>query len=244
MKTLSRMYANALPNTRRLSREYPQVVAPHALAVFPSTGISWAQMESIFFMPVTTAWGPCGVVWRRRASPTDAPRARLMRVFPAYRTMPSLRSALRKEFPAARLLRSNTKTIPVPRWLVAVRRFLMDYYNMANGTGKPHPIDFSHLARWLDWSRTSEFDRRVLQAVADIAPGATISYGELARRIARPRAARAVGAALARNPWPVLIGCHRVLGADGAMTGFSGPGRRHAKKRMLLMEQSGLRRTA
>lgn len=193
---------------------------------------------------MTTAWGPCGLVWRQHASPRGAPRARLMRVFPAYRTMRSLRGALRKEFPAARLLRSNTKTIPAPRWLAEVRRFLMDYYNMANGAGKPRPIDLSHLARWLDWSRTGEFDRRVLQAVADIAPGATISYGELARRIARPRAARAVGAALARNPWPVLIGCHRVLGADGAMTGFSGPGRRRAKKRMILMEQSGPRRTA
>ena len=67
--------------------------------------------------------------------------------------------------------------------------------------------------------------------------GTTISYGALAGKIKRPGAARAVGGALARNPWPVLIPCHRVIGSNGTLTGFSGYGKIAAKKRMLALEQ-------
>lgn len=66
------------------------------------------------------------------------------------------------------------------------------------------------------------FQRAVWQALAAIAPGATCSYGEIARRIGRPQAVRAVGAAIGRNPISVLVPCHRVLGSDGALTGYAG----------------------
>lgn len=66
------------------------------------------------------------------------------------------------------------------------------------------------------------FQVNVWRALANIPYGATISYGELARRIGQPQAVRAVGAANGRNPLPIVLPCHRVIGADGSLTGFGG----------------------
>ena len=66
------------------------------------------------------------------------------------------------------------------------------------------------------------FQRAVWQALTEIPPGETISYGELARRIGRPGASRAVGAANGANPLPIVVPCHRVIGAGGSLTGFAG----------------------
>lgn len=66
------------------------------------------------------------------------------------------------------------------------------------------------------------FQLSVLDALRKIPYGETVSYGELARRIGRPRASRAVGAANAANPLPIVIPCHRVIGSDGSLTGFGG----------------------
>jgi methylated-DNA-[protein]-cysteine S-methyltransferase len=66
------------------------------------------------------------------------------------------------------------------------------------------------------------FQLEVWQALARIPYGATISYAELARRVGKPTATRAVGAANGRNPLPIVLPCHRVIGADGALTGFGG----------------------
>ena len=66
------------------------------------------------------------------------------------------------------------------------------------------------------------FQQAVWNALRDVPYGSTASYAEIARRIGRPRAARAVGAANARNPIAILVPCHRVNGADGSLTGYSG----------------------
>jgi len=66
------------------------------------------------------------------------------------------------------------------------------------------------------------FQREVWQELARIPYGITISYGELARRIDKPLAVRAVGAANGRNPLPIVLPCHRVVGSDGSLTGFGG----------------------
>ena len=68
----------------------------------------------------------------------------------------------------------------------------------------------------------TEFQRSVWLSLAKIPFGATTSYGELARRIGRPRAVRAVGAANGANPLPIVLPCHRVIGANGHLTGFGG----------------------
>ena len=70
--------------------------------------------------------------------------------------------------------------------------------------------------------RGTPFQARVWAALVEIPYGQTISYGELARRIEKPTAARAVGAANGRNPLPLVIPCHRVIGSSGELTGYGG----------------------
>jgi methylated-DNA-[protein]-cysteine S-methyltransferase len=68
----------------------------------------------------------------------------------------------------------------------------------------------------------TEFQRSVWRRLQEIPYGETISYGELARRVGNPKASRAVGAANGQNPIPIVIPCHRVIGANGKLTGFGG----------------------
>jgi methylated-DNA-[protein]-cysteine S-methyltransferase len=74
----------------------------------------------------------------------------------------------------------------------------------------------------LDRRLMSPFAREVLAATAEVPFGSVTTYGEVATRIHRPQAARAVGAALGSNPIPIVVPCHRVVGADGALTGYAG----------------------
>lgn len=68
----------------------------------------------------------------------------------------------------------------------------------------------------------TEFQVSVLEALQDIPYGETTSYGVIAKRIGRPKAVRAVGAANGRNPIPIIVPCHRVIGSSGDLTGFGG----------------------
>jgi len=68
----------------------------------------------------------------------------------------------------------------------------------------------------------TEFQRTVWRNLQDIPYGETISYGELAKRVGNPKASRSVGAANGQNPIPIVIPCHRVIGANGKLTGFGG----------------------
>jgi methylated-DNA-[protein]-cysteine S-methyltransferase len=83
----------------------------------------------------------------------------------------------------------------------------------------------------------SPFELAVWRALVDIPYGETVSYGEIAARIGRPGAARAVGVANARNPIAVIVPCHRVIGADGSLTGYGGGLER---KRLLLDLEAGI----
>ena len=80
------------------------------------------------------------------------------------------------------------------------------------------------------------FYREVWLACLEIKAGETRSYKQLAERIGRPRAARAVALALKRNPFAPLVPCHRVVRSDGTLGGYSGPGGAAAKKRLLREE--------
>jgi methylated-DNA-[protein]-cysteine S-methyltransferase len=68
----------------------------------------------------------------------------------------------------------------------------------------------------------TEFQKAVWKEIAKIPIGKTVSYGEIASKLGNPRASRAVGAAVGANPTPLLVGCHRVLGSTGRITGFTG----------------------
>ncbi len=86
----------------------------------------------------------------------------------------------------------------------------------------------------IDWSMMRPFQREALLATFAIPYGHTTTYGNLAAQIGRPRAARAVGRAEATNPMPLVIPCHRVLGADGKLRGYGGG--LDLKKWLLKME--------
>ena len=83
----------------------------------------------------------------------------------------------------------------------------------------------------------TEFQRRVWSALTEIPYGVTISYAELARRVKNTAAVRAVGAANGRNPIPIIVPCHRVIGSDGSLTGFGGG---LDRKRWLLHHENSL----
>jgi methylated-DNA-[protein]-cysteine S-methyltransferase len=82
--------------------------------------------------------------------------------------------------------------------------------------------DFAAIDRLPLFAEGSEFQRRVWSALREIPSGETSSYGELARRIRNPKAVRAVGLANGANPIAIVVPCHRVIGADGSLTGYGG----------------------
>ena len=87
----------------------------------------------------------------------------------------------------------------------------------------------------LDFDGVSPFLRAVWEATRDIPHGQTASYGGLAARVGRPGAARAVGQAMARNRWPIVVPCHRVVAGDGSLGGYGGG--LDMKKRLLRLER-------
>jgi len=95
-------------------------------------------------------------------------------------------------------------------------------------------VDFSSLP--LDLSGVGAFDRAVYEAAREVRWGQTVSYGEIARRIGAPEAARAVGRALGRNPVAIVVPCHRILASGGRIGGFSAFGGARAKQRLLALE--------
>jgi methylated-DNA-[protein]-cysteine S-methyltransferase len=88
----------------------------------------------------------------------------------------------------------------------------------------------------LDLRGIPAFERRVYEVARTLRPGETSSYGEVARKLGDPSAARAVGGALGRNPFPLVVPCHRVLAADGGLGGFSASGGATLKRKLLQIE--------
>lgn len=100
----------------------------------------------------------------------------------------------------------------------------------------PQPADLTHLV--LDMDGVPPFHQRVYALARRIPPGETLTYGELARELGEPGAARAVGQALGSNPFAPVVPCHRVLAADARAGGFSANGGVSTKLRMLLTERA------
>jgi methylated-DNA-[protein]-cysteine S-methyltransferase len=96
--------------------------------------------------------------------------------------------------------------------------------------------DLADLA--LDFSVVAPFNRRVYEIARAIPPGETSTYGQIAKAMGEPGAARAIGKALGDNPWPIVVPCHRVLGADGKPGGFSAPGGVETKSKLLTIERA------
>ena len=99
--------------------------------------------------------------------------------------------------------------------------------------------DFADLR--FDYSDVTPFQQRVYAAALKVKAGETRTYGWLATEISSSSAAsRAIGTALGRNPWVLLIPCHRFIGANGKLTGYSAPGGIETKKRLLALENAAL----
>jgi len=131
---------------------------------------------------------------------------------------------LRRMFPASRLVRAPADPI-----LVQAADELRDYF-AGRRTRFTVPLDL----------HGTEFQRRVWTALLEIPYGETRSYKEVAAAIGAPKAVRAVGAANGRNPVPVIVPCHRVIGASGGLHGFSAG--LDLKAKLLAIEGAGARR--
>jgi len=96
------------------------------------------------------------------------------------------------------------------------------------------PVDLSDVP--LDFGDAPDFHKRIYEVARTIPPGQTMTYGEIARRLGVPQEAREVGQAMGKNPVAIIMPCHRVLGADGKMGGFSATGGVAIKRRILEIE--------
>jgi methylated-DNA-[protein]-cysteine S-methyltransferase len=139
--------------------------------------------------------------------------------------------------------------LPEPGRGAAVRRLQRRFPDAHNGPPPPAVAaamkrieavlggakdDFAGLA--LDWRSVGAFDRAVYRQAQAIPSGETITYGILAARLGDPGRAQAVGQALGRNPWPIVVPCHRITAAEGRMGGFSAPGGQATKLKLLEIE--------
>jgi methylated-DNA-[protein]-cysteine S-methyltransferase len=158
-----------------------------------------------------TAVGTCGVAWRGSAL-----------------TAVQLPEASRKVSEARLRERAERPSGGHPP--AAIERAIADLQRYFAGTN----VDFSAVI--VDLTDVTPFHRTVYEAARAIGWGETVSYGELARRIAMPDGARAVGYALSRNSIPVIIPCHRVLAAGRRIGGFSAYGGVFAKEHLLFLE--------
>ena len=160
-----------------------------------------------------TVIGRCGIAWGARGiTGVQLPEASEART----------RARLLRRYPHAR-------EAPPP---ADVRRVIDGIVSLLRGEAR----DLSAAA--LDMDGVPEFDRRVYEVARDIAPGATLSYGEIAARLGERGLARDVGQALGRNPFPIIVPCHRVLAAGGKAGGFSANGGVTTKLRLLTIERA------
>ena len=120
--------------------------------------------------------------------------------------------------------RTRAEVLPSSEKLGRIVAELKEYFS-----GTRSRFDFD-----IDLSLVTPFQRRVLQAAVNIPMGQVITYGELAGRIGQPQASRAVGQALGRNPVPVVIPCHRIVGGGGGIGGYTGG--LHIKRKLLELE--------
>lgn len=131
--------------------------------------------------------------------------------------------------------RGKMRQEPEPEWTLdeapfaEARRQLLEYF-----AGERRQFDLPLRLTGTD------FQVRVLEELQRIPYGATVSYSDIAERIGRPKAVRAVGAANGRNPIPIIIPCHRVIGRGGSLTGFGGGLETKAALLRLEAENSGL----
>lgn len=170
--------------------------------------MSGAQHLAVF----NTAVGPCGVVWRA----DDV----IIGVHLPEADAAATARRMRRRFPKA------TSALLSPVVAVVIERIVV----LLDGGDD----DLADVA--VDLAHMGELEQSVYAVARGLPPGSTLTYGEVATRLGSPGLARAVGQALGRNPVPIIVPCHRVLAAGGAMGGFSANGGVDTKRRLLFIE--------
>ena len=173
-------------------------------------------MQTLAYTLFNTSIGHCGIAWsecgltavRLPEQDEAATRARMGRRFP------------------------QCSEAVAPLW---VQEAIRDVVALLSGAPRA-PVDLSNVV--LDMEGVPPFHQRVYALARRIAPGETVTYGEMARQLGDPGAARAVGQALGSNPFAPVVPCHRVLAADGCGGGFSANGGVTTKLRLLLIERA------
>jgi methylated-DNA-[protein]-cysteine S-methyltransferase len=161
-----------------------------------------------------TAIGPCGIVWSEHG---------IVAVQLPEGDRDATRARLIRRHP---LVPEATPPDEIAGTVARIQRLLMG-----------ERVDLDDVA--VHMPAATPFELRVYDAARDIRAGHTLTYGEVAQRIGSPRAAREVGAALGRNPVPIIVPCHRVIAANGKTGGFSGGDGVRTKLRMLAIEGGG-----
>lgn len=165
-----------------------------------------------------TALGACGVAWNLKGlAGVQLPEA----------DAAATRRRMARDLPGVSEIQETQAPAKVQGAIQRIRGLL---------EGTPDPL----LDIELDMSGVPEFNRRVYEVTRAIAPGSTLTYGEVALRIGEPGAARAVGQALGHNPFAPVVPCHRVLAAQSGAGGFSAAGGVATKLRMLQIEKAQL----
>jgi len=165
-----------------------------------------------------TPLGACGIAWKEHGTSRIPLAVTFFQLPEATRSLTDTRIAGSSGGRKAR--------VPPPRIAGIIRRIQKHLHGDVQ--------DFVDIA--VDLDGAGPFARQVYEAVRKIPPGRTRSYGELAADMNRPTASRAVGQALGRNPIPLIIPCHRVLGHSGKPGGFSAHGGVETKARLLEIE--------
>jgi methylated-DNA-[protein]-cysteine S-methyltransferase len=175
-------------------------------------GLHKIQAMSMQYHVFETAAGFCAIAWNGAA---------ITRFQLPTATAEATERAMRRRAPDAT---PGTPPPEVARVIAAAQRYFAG-----------EPVDFADVA--LDLDGQDEFFRRTYEALRRVGWGRTTTYGALAKELgAGPEAAREVGAAMAHNPVPLIIPCHRVLAAGGKVGGFSAPGGSATKLKMLALE--------
>ena len=166
-----------------------------------------AQSFTLFETPI----GLCGIAWNSHAiTGLQLPEG----------SAEKMRARLRQRWPG---VTESPPSAPVQR---AIDRVLALLHGAVD--------DLGDIA--LDLEAAPDFHRKVYEVARTIPPGQTMTYGEIAKRLGVPHESREVGQALGRNPVAIIVPCHRVLGADGKMGGFSANGGVATKRRILEIE--------
>ena len=175
------------------------------------TALGYVVARRFHFFP--TAIGAVGIVWSDRG---------IAGIQIPARDEATSRETLRRRFPDTE---PGEPTDDVAAAIDGIRSLLAG-----------HRTELAHLP--LDMSEIPDFERGVYDIIPRVPAGSTITYGEIARRLGDPLLARAVGAALGRNPIPIVVPCHRVLAAGGRSGGFSAPGGVVTKLQLLAIEDA------